>query len=519
MGASGSGQWCEGQPREIDSQGEQTAFDGVWQRIHPGTEEHGGEVHLEIVVQSTSDVLAGAGTVTLDAEVACGTGKVSGNSIEASGVLKEHNQEFIQHVGKISDDGQTITWDNEVIWRRRVITHTKAACAPSWTLMIVPDHIDIKPRRGVPTLKVSEFCHLLSQENVNGPCYITASEGLNGWSGFAGQQLKLERVACPHLKGPLTGRTYNEIKWDMKDVNSLKDWCNEHDNITARLRVDDAAARGWASTSPGFALWYTPGELRQNFAEVIVQGRRVVAGQSRIAFGTDMLKILDLETKGQMAKATKAYLWAHRYCKPGKGNEIDLRNMVTYHVFVQLEWDNLPNTTTVCELAWRQGLSAYKGQSNFFEDWGEGHAGGQTEMAKAFESHGSAMIMPWRPTQAEIRIIDIPKSASEFKEYMEKFGTSDVGEKGKRFVKAEVTEGKVCLMNRSRADLMKAILSYIRHDGTYSETARNCQHFGADFFSYLTRKDVQPYSAISRAFVWHPPKANLERFLYDLELE
>merc|ERR1711904_315559 len=110
--------------------------------------------------------------------------------------------------------------------------------------------------------------------------------------------------------------------------------------------------------------------------------------------------------------------WAHRYPRPGKGNNIDFRNMVTYHVFVQLEWDNLPNTTTVCELAWRQGISAYKGQSNYFEDWGgEEHKRKQTELAEAIESHGSAMMMPWRPTLSEIRIIDIPKSASEFKQY------------------------------------------------------------------------------------------------------
>eukprot|EP00746_Dinoflagellata_sp_MGD_P088837 gnl/MRDRNA2_/MRDRNA2_35109_c0_seq1.p1 gnl/MRDRNA2_/MRDRNA2_35109_c0~~gnl/MRDRNA2_/MRDRNA2_35109_c0_seq1.p1 ORF type:complete len:520 (-),score=67.69 gnl/MRDRNA2_/MRDRNA2_35109_c0_seq1:71-1630(-) len=495
----------------------QTAFDGVWQRIKPGTEKFGGEVDFEITVESNSDVVDGNGTATLDCELAHGTGIVTGSTIEATGTLKETNAKFIKENGEISNDGQTITWSNNVTWRRR--THTKSACAPSWTLVIVPDDADIKPRRGVPTLKVSEFCNLVSQHGVNAPSYITPSEGLNDWSGFAGQRLKLERVEYPSMRGPLTGHAYGTTKWDMEDANTLKDWCKNQKGITARLRTDDDAARGWASNSPGFAWWYTPGELRNSVAEFELQGRPVAAGQPRIAFGTDMLKVLDLEAKGQVTKATKAYYWAHRYCRPGKSNDIDLRNMVTYHVFVQLEWDNLPNTTTVCELAWRQGISAYKGQSNFFEDWGrEEHAGTRTEMAKAIESHGSAMIMPWRPTLSEIRIIDIPKSASEFKKYMETYGTEDPTERGKRFVNVEVTEGTVRLSNRSRADLMKAILSYIGQDRTYSETTRNCQHFGADFFSYLTGKDVKPYSAISRAFVWNAPKQNLARFLYDPDL-
>jgi hypothetical protein len=136
-------------------------------------------------------------------------------------------------------------------------------------------------------------------------------------------------------------------------------------------------------------------------------------------------------------------------------------------------------------------------------------------MFKAFENHGGAMMFPWRPTLSEVRMIDIPKSPSEFKEYMAKYGTSDVGEKGKRFLNAESVEGTVILMNRSRADLMKAILSYIGQDRTYSETTRNCQHFGADFYTYLTGKDSKPFSAISRAFVWDSPQGNLARFLYD----
>ena len=67
-------------------------------------------------------------------------------------------------------------------------------------------------------------------------------------------------------------------------------------------------------------------------------------------------------------------------------------------------------------------------------------------------------------------------------------------------------------MHRTKADLFNYVLNYAARDMEYHEESRNCQHFAADFYSFLVGgKPVQPHSPVCR--VLYKPRPYY--FIYD----
>ena len=64
----------------------------------------------------------------------------------------------------------------------------------------------------------------------------------------------------------------------------------------------------------------------------------------------------------------------------------------------------------------------------------------------------------------------------------------------------------------SQADIFRYLLNYVRNYTHYSEQARNCQTFAADFFALLSgQHSVEPFSTVNRLMY----KRHLDWFLCD----
>ena len=134
---------------------------------------------------------------------------------------------------------------------------------------------------------------------------------------------------------------------------------------------------------------------------------------------------------------------------------------------------------------------------------------------------------PWNSKLAEIRVTDVP--ARNVEEFM--LFVKDYSEEGprpqseQRFLKAEVAaSAPVRLTHRTQADMMRYLLNYMARETRYSEQARNCQTFAADFFGFVAGKGegvptnnpdgllyFQPYHPVCR--VMYRPRPYL--FPYD----
>jgi len=178
---------------------------------------------------------------------------------------------------------------------------------------------------------------------------------------------------------------------------------------------------------------------------------------------------------------------------------------VTYHAAVLLEWDHGRHCTLV-ELAWWNGIGGYGGKSNWVHD----------KLAKPapalYDAMPPCMKGPWCSDRAEIRAFDVPaKTLEEFEAYLHKY--SHEGHDA-RFLEPEVAQSAdVCLSHRSQVDIMRALLNYVACNGDYVEESQNCQTFAADFFSYITSHQVQPFHPVCRvlyqsrvlSFLYGPP--------------
>jgi len=183
------------------------------------------------------------------------------------------------------------------------------------------------------------------------------------------------------------------------------------------------------------------------------------------------------------SKATRVHLFAHRY--PKAKESIKDRNH--NHAGVMLQWDH-EKFSTIVEFGW----------------W---NAVGATGCALNCEDRGSAlskvmpecMRIPWESDRAELRVMDVPlKDEHALEQYFKKF-TPEAGLplKEQRFLAPEVFRtGNVRLRLASQVEIVGYLLSYIRTDTSYDLLRRNCQHFAADFFGFLTAtKNVKPYHA------------------------
>jgi len=105
-------------------------------------------------------------------------------------------------------------------------------------------------------------------------------------------------------------------------------------------------------------------------------------------------------------------------------------------------------------------------------------------------------VAPWDSSIAELRVQDLPaiKSMDDFKGFVRKYtGTT----KDKRFLDPHyISSSDVRLTQCGKGDLARYLANYILHNKSYSEEARNCQTFAADFYRLL--------SGSQREFPFHP---------------
>ena len=69
------------------------------------------------------------------------------------------------------------------------------------------------------------------------------------------------------------------------------------------------------------------------------------------------------ETGGVSPKCVKVHMISHRYAT---GDNVQIRDRLTYHSFALLEWDHKRHCTVV-ELAYLGGVGGYAGRANWVE--------------------------------------------------------------------------------------------------------------------------------------------------------
>ena len=244
--------------------------------------------------------------------------------------------------------------------------------------------------------------------------------------------------------------------------------------IRATLRMPGWSAHGWSKSSPGFIWWH----------ESVGRG----PGRTpRLTYGTDILKAFCVPER-EDPLCERVTMVAHRYAV-GKGRTEMPKDRLTYHTLALLEWDHR-RYCTVLEIGYFNGLSGYKGKSNWFDDRDNPAGSGLYQLLRP------EMIFPWKDTLSEIRCndVDVP-DLDGFKSYIRKY----TGQDG-RFVDPQYPfSHDVRLTYRSRRNIAAYLLNYIRRDETYSEVRRNCQTFVADLCGFLAGKgDVQPFHPVNQ---------------------
>jgi hypothetical protein len=252
-----------------------------------------------------------------------------------------------------------------------------------WMASIVPDNFDqnyerkkslkmchknnydaknkcIKPRRGNLLVRSSDFFGSLvkikrehdefDDFNLYSTKSLWAFSGvLCGWPALTTLELvkiEFKRALLPQWK----------THWDSDD--------NPRDDepsfpggpalteVRAVLRMPPYSMYGWSKSSPGFVFWFEG------------NGTRDVP---RINIGTDIMKQFKKdsidETGGVSPKCVKLHMISHRYAT---GDNVQIRDRLTYHSFALLEWDHKRHCTVV-ELAYLGGVGGYVGRANWVE--------------------------------------------------------------------------------------------------------------------------------------------------------
>ena len=326
---------------------------------------------------------------------------------------------------------------------------------------------EIKPRRGsLPVTQSQLFSSLTKVPGTKGPRYIFNGI-LNGWPGL--RHFELLRLEKKRSLGRLSISDYfNNFQGTWSQYWSAeKDGINEvspaiHDPngiFRATLRGPPWSGIGYSKESPGFVFWYEA----QNPKPSLTYGKNI---ERDVGDGI----------------CTMVHMINHRYFLKKESP----KDLLTYHSIVLLEWDH-GNYCTVIEGAWLNGLSGYKGVSNWYDNQNDG----VTALYKAFPPE---LISPWLPSASEIRCLDVEaKSFEEFQEYIQKYV-------GSRFLDPRYTFSHPARLSyRSKSNIARYLLNYVNRDCSYSEFTRNCQTLAADLCSFLAgKKDVVPYHPINR---------------------
>ena len=360
---------------------------------------------------------------------------------------------------------------------------SKKHCLPSGKL---------KSRRPRPQAYVADF---LSSLVLTKDGRWVFSGALNGWPALT----NLEVISITGKKRLRSVRRYWIKKKNDRSRPTIPPGLS---SIRATLRAPSWTDIGWSRDSPGLVFWYAPhynAADKESFATESSKETESSSSAPRFYFGTEILAAVPKSNLERNAKCVRAHHYAHRYANDHES----IKDKLTYHAVVLLEWDHA-RFCTVVELAWRNGLGGYKGRSNWVEDK-------NSSRTALYDAMPAALKAPWISSRSEIRCVDMDKikSAADFDRYLKSYTG-----KGKsfRFYRPErVAHGAVCLAFRSRLHIMTYLLNYIRARVEYSEFASNCQTFAADFFGFLVAEPETPYSSVNR--IGYKPSRNL--FLYE----
>jgi hypothetical protein len=248
----------------------------------------------------------------------------------------------------------------------------------------------------------------------------------------------------------------------------------------AKLRGASWTGIGWSKQSPGFCFWF--------------EAQR--PSGPRVSFGTNMLTQIESDPI-----CTRVHMISHRYAVARAETP---RDRLTYHSVCLLEWDH-GQYTTLCELAYLNGMGGFRGQSNWYSDRDEAITG-------LYHALPPDMLSPWLTSRSEVRCYDIPiKSLDEFRTYMSQYEGY-----GKRFLDPRFTFSHPARLSfRSKTQVAQYLINYIMRDSSYTELKRNCQTFAADLCSFLAgKKGVAPFHPVNR--IDYTNRTYL--FLYDSHL-
>ena len=342
-----------------------------------------------------------------------------------------------------------------------------------WHCEVVPDDMEVKARRPVPQI------HKRDLQLMQIGKHWVLRDVLNEWPAL--DNLILASVTSK------SGSQRVERLWsaDSPAPPVIPD-VSANQSVRLTLHAPTWTAHGWSKESPGFVLWF----------------KACNESGPKVYHGEDILEACRLEPE---VFATRVHCFAHRY--PVSVETI--RNRIFYHTAILMEWDH-GRHITVIELAYYNGLSGYQGRCNWCRD-----RDSDTPTA-LYTEMGETMKAPWRTDRAEIRVIDMDhvRTKEEFMHFVADYAPLDGSHAsdGMRFTDPQLyASADVCLAQCSRGALMQHLLNYITWDTSYTEEARNCQTFVADFFAFISgNRDTAPFHAACR-LLYRP---RLDEFLY-----
>jgi len=354
-----------------------------------------------------------------------------------------------------------------------------------WHAKIMADDFEIKPRRGMPVITVSQLYEGL--QLINGRWVLL--KPLNGWPAMANLELK----SLTKKGGGMMQKV--QRLWDSGNeavAAALPSKSTIPKGARATFTAPAWTLKGWSADSPGFVWWFS-----QHTGEV-----------PSLIHGEKMIDYLE-EGPYASAWATKAHAFAHRY----PVEKETLKDTQTWHSGILIEWSH-GKFTTLVELAWMNGCSGYSGRSNWCEDKLET----PTRLSAAMPE---GMICPWDSGKSELRTYDMPfRSQKDLMLYMEKYSREgDLPNEEHRFLNPVVYDsGDVRLRKCTPSAFAGFLLNYIHQNWEYVEwtptRAQNCQTFAADLFSFLTgKRESKPYGSLIQAayhqrsysFLYQPP--------------
>ncbi|CAE8613899.1 unnamed protein product [Polarella glacialis] len=330
---------------------------------------------------------------------------------------------------------------------------------------------ELKPRRPMPIIKVSEFLDGL--QKIDGRWIL--QQPLNGWPSLQGLELRALTV--------IEGNTFLTRKirrlWNAESGADLPAAASIPKKTRATFHAGAWTAVGWSRESPGFVWWYVP--------RAIPGGGGF--GSEGCFFGERIVEALDFGPRASCT-AVRVHAFAHRY--PVESESV--RDRQTWHTGVLIEWSH-GEYTTLIELAWLNGISGYAGKSNWVPDKLE-------SVTELYQGMSPSMVLPWKAKRSEIRVLDMPMSGiEEFKEFLHKYSEKgDLPKSQWRFLEPKVyASGPVRLRLCTLPQVAGYLLSYCKRASSYDTLSANCQTFAADLYAFLAgAKDHKPFGAIVR---------------------